>query len=164
MDSPTINLKERTGFSARLKSALDGKNLSARPSDVARAFNARADGCAVTSHAARKWLVGESIPTQERILVISKWLNVNASWLRFGEAENATLLAARGLENVLVTKGEYDLVQGVLALSKRSQAVLQDLVFSLLKLESDSNTQMSAGASRGGNKRRKAQLTDLEAR
>ena len=109
--------------------------MSCRPSSFARAFNARAEGCAVTSHAARKWLVGEAIPTQERILVIAKWLNVNASWLRFGEAENAEKLAAQGLESVLLSKVESDLVRNVSGLSKLSQVIVYELVESLRRME-----------------------------
>jgi hypothetical protein len=30
--------------------------------------------------------VGEAIPTQERIRVLSAWLGVSPNWLRFGEA------------------------------------------------------------------------------
>jgi len=37
-------------------------------------------------HAARKWLMGESIPTQEKLRSLAKWLNVTAEWLRFGTA------------------------------------------------------------------------------
>lgn len=135
MDSTTISLGERIGFSDRLKVTLRDRNLSGRPSAFARSFNERAEGCAVTAHAARKWLVGKAIPTQERIVVIAKWLNVNASWLRFGDAENTAFLAARGLENVLLTKEQSDLVQGIFALSKPAQSVVRDLVESLRTLE-----------------------------
>ncbi|MBC7624678.1 MAG: hypothetical protein H7232_14985, partial [Aeromicrobium sp.] len=45
----------------------------------------RADGAAVTPYAARKWLKGDSIPTQEKVHILARWLGVSASWLRFGE-------------------------------------------------------------------------------
>ncbi|MFM7522905.1 MAG: hypothetical protein ACKO4M_01855, partial [Betaproteobacteria bacterium] len=38
----------------------------------------------VTVHAARKWLQGESIPTQEKLRALASWLDVPADWLRFG--------------------------------------------------------------------------------
>src|SRR5690606_21037889 len=31
-----------------------------------------------------KWLVGEAIPTQEKIRALATWLGVSAEWLRFG--------------------------------------------------------------------------------
>lgn len=132
---------ERINFSERLKKTLRDRNLSCRPSSFSRAFNARADGCSVTPHAARKWLLGEAIPTQQRIVVIARWLNVNAAWLRFGDAESKDLLAARGLASVLLTKDESELVQGVFSLSKPSQTVVQELVDSLLRLEGNAGVQ-----------------------
>jgi len=38
-------------------------------------------------HAARKWLQGESIPTQEKLRALPTWLDVPADWLRFGNGD-----------------------------------------------------------------------------
>jgi hypothetical protein len=84
MDS-NIALQERVKFSERLKSSLLAAGLTIQPGEFTRAYNARADGAAITTHAARKWLMGESIPTHEKIMVLSVWLGVNAAWLRFGD-------------------------------------------------------------------------------
>ena len=40
---------------------------------------------AISVHAARKWLMGESIPTQARLRVVTDVLGVSAAGLRFGE-------------------------------------------------------------------------------
>ena len=56
------------------------------PTQLAREFNLRFGGHPVTVHAARKWLQGESIPTQEKLRALADWLDVSASWLRFGSA------------------------------------------------------------------------------
>jgi hypothetical protein len=39
-------------------------------------------------HSARKWLTGEAIPTQERLQILSTWLGISPSWLRYGEIES----------------------------------------------------------------------------
>lgn len=81
---------EREGFSQRLQLALRNAAYSSdSPTQLAREFNIRFDGRAVTVHAARKWLVGESIPTQEKIRVLAHWLGVTADWLRFGGPVNS---------------------------------------------------------------------------
>ncbi|RJF99840.1 hypothetical protein D3871_00250 [Noviherbaspirillum saxi] len=51
---------------------------------MAREFNIRFAGRPITVHAARKWLVGEAIPTQEKLRALAQWLGVPAEWLRFG--------------------------------------------------------------------------------
>ena len=139
----TVRPDERHGFRDRLHRALRAENLSARPSAFARGFNLRADGAAVTPHAARKWLVGEAIPTQERMVILANWLNVTAAWLRFGAADETEHHNARELADSL-TQDETDLVRAVIALSKPSQAVVQELVQALRRLESTMTVHATA--------------------
>ena len=81
---------EREGFSERLQQALKNAHYSPdSPTRLAREFNIRFEGRPITVHAARKWLVGEAIPTQEKLRMIAQWLGVPADWLRFGGSENA---------------------------------------------------------------------------
>ena len=76
---------ERNAFSSRLQLALRNANHPAsHPTHLAREFNFRFSGSPITVHAARKWLVGESIPTQDKLRALSTWLGVTAEWLRFG--------------------------------------------------------------------------------
>lgn len=77
---------ERREFSARLQLALKNADYpSDSPTRLAREFNLRFTGKPVTVHAARKWLVGEAIPTQEKLRLLAGWLGVPADWLRFGD-------------------------------------------------------------------------------
>lgn len=76
---------EREGFSERLQQALRNAEYSPdSPTQLAREFNIRFEGRPITVHAARKWLVGEAIPTQEKLRTLAQWLGVPAEWLRFG--------------------------------------------------------------------------------
>ena len=78
---------ERLEFSKRLQQALRNAEYSPNsPTQLAREFNVRFAGHPVTVHAARKWLQGESIPTQEKLRALASWLDVPADWLRFGNA------------------------------------------------------------------------------
>jgi transcriptional regulator with XRE-family HTH domain len=80
-----MSVKERLEFSERLQQALqDADYTPDSPTQLAREFNLRFDGSPITVHAARKWLVGEAIPTQEKLRVLAQWLGVAAEWLRFG--------------------------------------------------------------------------------
>ena len=77
--------EERSAFSERLQQALRNAEYSPNsPTQLAREFNGRFRGHPVTVHAARKWLQGESIPTQEKLRALASWLDVPADWLRFG--------------------------------------------------------------------------------
>lgn len=77
---------ERAEFSRRLQAALlKAKHVADSPTQLARDFNARYTGRPITVHAARKWLVGEAIPTQEKLQALAHWLGVSTEWLRFGD-------------------------------------------------------------------------------
>lgn len=85
------SIKEREAFARRLKEALrrigdDGTS----PTRLAREFNRRYGGGAVTLHAARKWLHGEALPAQDKLRALAGWLGVSTEWLRFGEGEPRT--------------------------------------------------------------------------
>jgi hypothetical protein len=79
---------EREGFSDRLQQTLKNAHHSAdSPTELARNFNMRFNGRPITVHAARKWLMGEAIPTQDKMRTLSEWLVVPIEWLRFGGDE-----------------------------------------------------------------------------
>jgi hypothetical protein len=85
------NVAERNDFSGRLALALIHGEFDPRsPTQLAREFNARFSGRPITVHAARKWLVGDAIPTQEKLRVLAHWLGVTPEWLRFGSGEQGS--------------------------------------------------------------------------
>lgn len=76
---------ERDQFSQRLQKLLrDSHHSPDSPTELAREFNVRYPGAPITVHAARKWLVGEAIPTQDKMRTLADWLMVPIDWLRFG--------------------------------------------------------------------------------
>lgn len=82
---------ERESFSLRLQQTLRNAHHSPdSPTELARDFNIRFSGRPITVHAARKWLVGEAIPTQDKMRTLAQWLGVPVEWLRFGGDERRT--------------------------------------------------------------------------
>ena len=76
---------ERAQFAERLKTALAARDMPASATALQRTFNERYPELAISVHAARKWVMGESIPTQARLRAVADVLQVSATWLRFGE-------------------------------------------------------------------------------
>jgi transcriptional regulator with XRE-family HTH domain len=84
------NPTEQERFAQRLNQALDAARYQhAGASRIAREFNLRFPDRAVTVHAVRKWIKGEAIPTQDKLLSLAQWLGVRADWLRFNGNEPA---------------------------------------------------------------------------
>lgn len=128
MESKLAN-DERDEFQNRLITALSNAGCKATPTAFAREFNLRADGATVTVHGARKWLVGESLPTQERLHVLARWLNVSPQWLRFGDGDKTDISAN---DCAHIPHEEMILLGDFRRLEQRSQAVVRDLITSLL--------------------------------
>lgn len=127
--------KERQAFSHRLQEAMRRADyMSDSPTQLAREFNLRFDGSPITVHAARKWLVGESIPTQEKLRILSQWLNVPAEWLRFGDGK----VGREPVRHAAVTKRlapkDLALVEGLQRLSEEHRQIVRDVIRGLLRL------------------------------
>ncbi len=72
---------ENRAFADRLELALAGAGIPA----VRGRLQRLADAAGGSHTAARKWLHGEQIPDNEKIVILAKWLRVNASWLQSGQ-------------------------------------------------------------------------------
>lgn len=131
MDSK-IAAEERINFGDRLCAALRDAGQPSAPTAFVRAYNLRADGAAVTSHAARKWLRGEALPTQEKILIIARWLNVHAAWLRFGDADNSSYNGEQ--VELPFTNQDLILINDIRDLHPQAQVIVRDLVDSLMRI------------------------------
>ncbi|NHZ93226.1 hypothetical protein F2P45_30070 [Massilia sp. CCM 8733] len=86
MEKPIIAELSRSEFGRRLRTAIAHEPYSRSPTAIALEFNRRFPHLAVTGHAVRKWLMGEAIPTQDKLVALAEWLDVDPAWLRFGAA------------------------------------------------------------------------------
>ena len=134
---------EREDFSRRLQASLGHAGWKPMGATMlAREFNRRSPGQAVTSHAARKWLKGEAIPSQDHLQVLARWLAVPAHWLRFGETQAAapsaaaTLKVSEAAASPYVSERAVRLAADVTRLSAEQQKLIEELVGMLLQAPS----------------------------
>lgn len=131
MDSK-IAQDERNNFTKRLVESLAAAGVSDKPTNFVAAFNARADGAAVSVYAARKWLNGESIPTHEKVVVLSVWLGVNAAWLRYGDADFRNI-AGEVVPESAISSPTFSLLNDILSLPEPAQQTVREIVDAFLK-------------------------------
>jgi hypothetical protein len=74
-------------FAQRLREAMLNAGLKASPTVLAHEFNLCYWGQGISVHAARNWLLGKSLPMQDKLVVLADFLKVDASELRFGVGE-----------------------------------------------------------------------------
>ena len=125
---------EREEFSRRLQQALSNAAYSPdSPTQLAREFNVRFVGRPITVHAARKWLVGEAIPTQEKLRTLAQWLGVPAEWLRFGAstdtAEGSAQAAAR------FESADVRLIAELQQLDEEYRTIAREFIRMLIRLD-----------------------------
>ncbi len=125
---------ERESFSERLQQALRNADYSPdSPTQLAREFNIRFEGRPITVHAARKWLVGEAIPTQEKLRTLAQWLGVPADWLRFGGTDGYaggdSLSSPARFESA-----DVKLVADLQRLDEHHQAIAREFIRMLVRL------------------------------
>lgn len=125
---------ERESFSERLQQALRNAEYSPdSPTQLAREFNVRFEGRPITVHAARKWLVGEAIPTQEKLRTLAQWLGVPAEWLRFGGTETRIGVETPG-SPVRFESADVKLVADLQRLDEHHQAIAREFIRMLVRL------------------------------
>ncbi|MBI5330865.1 MAG: hypothetical protein HZB71_09660 [Betaproteobacteria bacterium] len=132
------SILEREAFSLRLRECLArmGAGSGTGPSWLAREFNRRYPGAPVSLHAARKWLLGEAIPAQDKLRVLSDWLGVTAEWLRYG-AGSAYVLREPSPGAGL----DYPLMREIAALSDLHREAVRELVSALRRAEEVEKTR-----------------------
>lgn len=103
------------------------------PTQLAREFNIRFDGRPITVHAARKWLVGEAIPTQEKLRTLAHWLGVPAEWLRFGDNDSGNASEEKG-SGSRFESADLKLISDLQRLDKHHQTLAREFIRMLLRV------------------------------
>ena len=70
------NDDEKTLFAKRLALAMQSKGYEVKASILEREFNLNYSGKPMTLHGVRKWLIGEAIPSGDKLLTLAKWLEI----------------------------------------------------------------------------------------
>ena len=70
------NDDEKALFAKRLVLAMQSKGYEAKASILEREFNLNYSGKPMTLHGVRKWLIGEAIPSGDKLLALAKWLEI----------------------------------------------------------------------------------------
>ena len=116
-------------FAARLEQAMAAKSIKHSPTVLANLFNSVFDGKAVAIITVRNWILGKSLPTQDKLVVLAKLLDTSAEQLRYGRhsEKTLTLLNADGIETEL-TASQQQLVCKYITLNKVQQRLVSDLI------------------------------------
>ena len=120
-------------FAERLQQAMAAKSIKYSPTTLMRLFNEEFDGKAVTPHSVRNWMIGKSMPTQDKLRCLANVLDTSIEVLCYGRSIEKTLMVSNqdGNETVL-TESQQQLVRKYISLSDVQQRLVSDLVGELV--------------------------------
>ena len=129
--SKASQLIETNAFAERLRQALKGVGIRPSPTLVANEFNLRYWGKSITSHTARNWLLGKSIPMQDKLRVLADWLHVSPDELRYGTLAPSFKTQEAGTDMSVLTMQDRDMLARYMTLSLADRKTVCDVVVAL---------------------------------
>ncbi|WPB58130.1 hypothetical protein [Xylophilus sp. GOD-11R] len=123
---------EAKTFSERFRKALTAAGVPQSPTIIAHEFNLRYWGKSVSLYAVRNWLLGQSMPTQDKLRALAQWLDISPHELRFGpEATTLTLVREVDPQEPSLTTADRAMLARYLQLDERQRRLVCDLVAEL---------------------------------
>ncbi|QHJ00551.1 hypothetical protein GT347_22770 [Xylophilus rhododendri] len=120
---------EAKTFSERFRKALAAAGVPQSPTVIAHEFNLRYWGKSVSLYAVRNWLLGQSMPTQDKLRALAIWLDVSPHELRFGpEASPVTLVREAETLEPAMSAADRAMLARYLQLDARQRKLICDLV------------------------------------
>ena len=129
-------VSESQQLADRLHGALDSAGVRASPTLVANAFNLRFRGRSITPHTARNWLLGKVMPTQDKLRVLSEWLQVSPDELRFGRAPGKTYVFEMNDGPIEMGLADREMVERYLSLNLEERKTIRDVVSAFVTAKS----------------------------
>jgi hypothetical protein len=122
-------------FAQRLRDSMERAGYAPRPAVLEREFNTRYWGKPMTLHGVRRWLLGETMPSNDKIKVLAEWLGEAPQDLGFGQAG----LASGGVrENVrpwgpVYGYQEREIVEAFLTLPVSQRRVVREVILTFAR-------------------------------
>lgn len=127
------NDNEKTLFANRLIKAMQAKGYDAKPSVLEREFNLNYSGRPMTLHGVRKWLIGEAIPSGDKLLTLAKWLDVPPEELAFENDIQKAIAQRDARWQQDIGYRDKEVFEAFIALSPTHKKIVRDMIVALSK-------------------------------
>ena len=126
---------EKALFAQRLITAMQAKGYDAKPSILEREFNLRHNGKPVTLYGVRKWLLGMSMPSSDKLLTLAKWLDVPPEELAFEKDIKKAIAQREARWQQEIGYKDKDIVDAFLALTGAAASVVPTVLIFLARAD-----------------------------
>lgn len=127
-------MDQKLEFAERLQAAMRAAGLEPRPAVLLNLFNTHYWGRSVTFQAVSRWLRGESIPGQDKLITLAEVLNIEPEVLRFGEAVRESVQANRQRWDEGVGYLERETFDAFLKLPAPQRKLIREVILTFAKV------------------------------
>ncbi len=120
-------------FAQRLRAAMIAAGYEPKPAVLEREFNLRYMGKPMTLHGVRRWLLGESLPKQDKVLVLAEWLRIPPQQLRYGVEVEQRIQQQRTRWDEGIGYQERDIFEAFLALPVAQRKIVREVIQTFAK-------------------------------
>lgn len=120
-------------FAERLRDAMVKAGMKPEPAVLERNFNLRYFGKPITLHGVRKWLIGESIPPYDKIIVLAEMLNISPEELTFGLEIKQQIKETRARWDEGIGYQEREIFEAFLALPTPQRKIVREVIQAFAK-------------------------------
>ena len=129
-------MNNKLEFAQRLRDAMVAAGLEARPGVLMNQFNANYWGRSVSFQAVSRWLRGEAIPEQDKLLVLAGILKIEPEVLRFGEAVRNSVQQHRQRWDEGIGYLERETFDAFLQLPAPQRKLIREVILTFAKVHS----------------------------
>lgn len=134
-------MEHKLEFAQRLRDAMVAAGLEPRPGVLLNLFNAHYWGRSVSFQAASRWLRGEAIPAQDKLLVLAEILKVEPEVLRFGQAVRHRVQERRQRWEEGVGYQEREVFDAFLGLPAPQRKLVREVILAFAQVHAKSKTK-----------------------
>lgn len=105
----------------------------AKPSVLEREFNLHYMGKPMTLHGVRRWLLGESLPRQDKLEALALWLRIPPQELRYGPEIEKRVKQAQARWDEGVGYQEREVFEVFLKLPAPQRKIVREVILAFVK-------------------------------
>ena len=123
-------------FAKRLRDSMEQAGYQPKPAVLEREFNLRYWGMPMTLHGVRRWLLGESMPNQDKLETLAEWLIVTPQHLRFGEEIGKRIDKRRARWEEAIGYREREAFEAFINLPAPQRKIVKEVIFAFAQVSS----------------------------
>ena len=139
-------MDQKLEFAERLRAAMLAAGLEVRPGVLLNLFNTHYWGQSVSFQAGSRWLRGESIPAQDKLITLAEVLKIEPEVLRFGEKVRKSVQVKRQRWEEGVGYLERETFDAFLQLPAPQRKLIREVILTFAKVHQGGAAPRDASA------------------